>query len=104
MAIYKENLTVRRKKKEIWPSFYLGCCPLPGKNRLSVAYAACKFCHWQLVYYYYKKWPVLECFDLLLAKLREKVRFKMGQNRQVSLGIMDSIERKMGEQPGIGRL
>lgn len=48
------------------------------------------FAKWQLVYYYYKKWAGLDCFDLLLSKLREKVRSAMGQNQQASLGIMDS--------------
>lgn len=48
------------------------------------------FAKWQLVYYYYKKWAGLDCFDLLLSKLREKVRSAMGQNPQASLGIMDS--------------
>lgn len=51
---------------------------------------------WQLVYYYYKRWSMLDCFDLLLAKLREKVRFGMGQNRQASLGIMDSQSVRWG--------
>ncbi len=54
------------------------------------------FAKWQLVYYYYKKWSVLDCFDLLLAKLREKVRSGMGQNRQESLGIMDSQSVRWG--------
>ncbi len=55
-----------------------------------------EFAKWQLVYYYYKKWSVLECFDLLLVKLREKVRYGMGQNRQASLGIMDSQSVRWG--------
>lgn len=54
------------------------------------------FAKWQLVYYYYNKWQVLDSFDLLLAKLREKVRFGMGQNRQASLGIMDSQSVRWG--------
>lgn len=54
------------------------------------------FAKWQLVYYYYKKWSELDCFDLLLSKLREKVRLKTGQNRQPSLGIMDSQSVRWG--------
>lgn len=54
------------------------------------------FAKWQLVYYYYKKWSVLECFDLLLGKLREKVRLKMEQKPQASLGIMDSQSVRWG--------
>ena len=54
------------------------------------------FAKWQLVYYYYKKWSGLDCFDLLLAKQGEKVRSGMGQNRQASLGIMDSQSVRWG--------
>ncbi|RYY06178.1 MAG: IS5 family transposase [Sphingobacteriaceae bacterium] len=54
------------------------------------------FAKWQLVYYYYKKWSGLDQFDLLLEKLREKVRSGMGQNRQASLGIMDSQSVRWG--------
>ena len=51
---------------------------------------------WQLVYYYYKKWSSLSMFDLLLKKLREKVRVKMGQNAEASLGIMDTQSVRWG--------
>ena len=51
---------------------------------------------WQLVYYYYSKWAVLESFDLLLSKLREKARLKMKQNPEPTLGIMDSQSVKWG--------
>lgn len=54
------------------------------------------FAKWQLVYYYYNKWMVLNCFDLLQAKLREKVQLGMGQNKQASLGIMDSQSVRWG--------
>lgn len=54
------------------------------------------FAKWQLVYYYYSKWAGLEMFDLLLSKLREKVRLKMGQNGQASLGIVDSQSVRWG--------
>jgi putative transposase len=54
------------------------------------------FAKWQLVYYYYKKWSALACFDLLLERIREKVRFKMGQRPQASLGIMDSQSVRWG--------
>ncbi|MGI4020466.1 MAG: transposase [Janthinobacterium lividum] len=55
------------------------------------------FAKWQLVYYYYKKWSVLDSFDLLLAKLREKARLQMGQRPQASLGIMDSQSVRRGQ-------
>ena len=54
------------------------------------------FPKWQLVYYYYSKWSDLEIFDLLLSKLREKVRLKRGQNATASLGIMDSQSVRWG--------
>ncbi len=54
------------------------------------------FAKWQLVYYYHKKWSFLEYYDLLLSKLREKVRFGMGQKGQASLGIMDSQSVRWG--------
>jgi putative transposase len=38
----------------------------------------------------------LEHFDLLLSKLREKVRFARGQNAMPSLGIMDSQSVRWG--------
>ena len=44
MAIYKENLTVKRKKKKAQSALYLECSFLPVKNRLPVADAAFKFC------------------------------------------------------------
>lgn len=37
-----------------------------------------------------------EEFDLLLSHLREKVRFKRGQNKEASLGAMDSQSVKWG--------
>lgn len=54
------------------------------------------FPKWQLVYYYYCKWSNQEYFDLLLSKLREKVRLNRGQNKEPSLGIMDSQSVKWG--------
>ncbi len=54
------------------------------------------FPKWQLVYYYYSKWANAEDFDLLLSKLREKVRLKRNQNREPSLGIMDSQSVRWG--------
>lgn len=59
------------------------------------------FAKWQLVYYYYKKWADLEQFDLLLAKLRERVRVKKGQNAQASLGILDSQSVKWGNHKAL---
>ena len=54
------------------------------------------YAKWQLVYYYYKKWGDNEDFDLLLAKLRECVRIKKGQNREASLGVIDSQSVRWG--------
>lgn len=82
------NLQERKRKyalRMIWNAvFYLvktGCqwCMLPHD-----------FPKWQLVYYYYRKWASLLDFDLLLERLREHIRVKRGQNREPSVGIMDS--------------
>ena len=54
------------------------------------------FAKWQLVYYYYKKWADQSLFDLLLEKLRERVRVKQGQNGEASLGILDSQSVRWG--------
>lgn len=54
------------------------------------------FPKWPLVYYYYYKWANAEDFDLLLSGLREKVRLKRKQNREPSLGIMDSQSIRWG--------
>lgn len=54
------------------------------------------FPKWQLVYYYYRKWSKQTDFDLLLSHLRELVRFKRGQNKQASVGIMDSQSVRWG--------
>lgn len=54
------------------------------------------FPKWQLVYFYYSKWANAEDFDLLLARLREKVRLNRNQNREPCLGIMDSQSIRWG--------
>ncbi len=54
------------------------------------------FAKWPLVYYYYKKWADSDQFDLLLSKLRERVRIKRGQNKEASLGIIDSQSVRWG--------
>jgi len=59
------------------------------------------FAKWQLVYYYYKKWSDLEQFDLLLAKLREHVRVKKGQNAEASLGVLDSQSVRWGNNKAL---
>ena len=51
---------------------------------------------WELVYYYFRKWSFYEEFDLLLSHLRESVRFKRKQNKEASLGILDSQSVKWG--------
>lgn len=50
----------------------------------------CSFDPWEFVYYHFREWSSLGEFDLLLNNLREKVRVKMGQKAEASLGIMDS--------------
>jgi len=56
------------------------------------------FPKWQLVYYYYyySKWATLDAYDFVLEKLRGKVRVKMGQKEEASLGIMDSQSVRWG--------
>ena len=54
------------------------------------------FPKWQLVYFYYSKWANAEDFDLLFSKLREKVGLKRNQNKEPSLGMMDSQSIKWG--------
>lgn len=54
------------------------------------------FPKWHLVYYYYSKWSDLELYDLILEKLRAKVRVKMGQKEEANLGIMDSQSVRWG--------
>ena len=88
------NIQDRKRKhdlREVWNAiFYLvttGCQwrMLPND-----------FPKWQLVYYYYRKWSDVEEFDLLLSKLRGKVRVNMGQNEHPSLGIADSQSVRWG--------
>jgi len=54
------------------------------------------FSKWQLVYFYYSKWANAEDFDLILARLRKKVRLNRNQDREPSLGIMDSQSIRCG--------
>lgn len=54
------------------------------------------FPKWQLAYYYYRKWSEQTDFDLLLNNLRESIRFKRGQRKQSSIGIMDSQSVRWG--------
>lgn len=54
------------------------------------------FPKWELVYYYYSKWANADDFDLLLTNLREKIRINRGQNRDASLGIMNSQSVRCG--------
>jgi len=57
---------------------------------------ATNFPKWQLVYYYYSEWANLDWFDLLLEKVRNKVRVKMRQKSEASLGIIDSQSVRWG--------
>jgi len=55
-----------------------------------------EFPKWQLVYYYYRIWSETENFDLILDKVRRKVRENRGQNQEASLGILDSQSVRWG--------
>lgn len=50
----------------------------------------------ELVYYYFRKWSFYEEFDLLLSSLRGCIRLKRGQNKEPSMGILDSQSTKLG--------
>lgn len=54
------------------------------------------FPKWQLVYYYYRKWVDAELFDMILDKLRSKVRVSKGQKARATLGITDSQSVRWG--------
>jgi len=56
---------------------------------------------WELVYYYFRKWSDLEAFDLLLSSLRQTVRIKRSQNGSASLGIMDSLSVRRGNNKAL---
>lgn len=59
---------------------------------------------WELVYYYFRKWSLYEEFDLLLSHLRESIRYKRKQNREASLGIMDSQSVKWGNNKALNNI
>lgn len=54
------------------------------------------FPRWEVVYYYYRKWVNEELYDLILEKLRSKIRVKHGQQPRAGLGIMDSQTVRWG--------
>jgi transposase len=88
------NINERKRKhdlREIWNAInYL------VKTGCQWRMLPSSFPKWQLVYYYYSKWSSEELFDLLLEKLRHKVRVKLRQNSNASLGIMDSQTVRWG--------
>ena len=55
------------------------------------------FAPWKTVCYYYRKWSSLGEIDLLLNRLCGKIRTQRGQNREASLGIMDSLSVRWGD-------
>lgn len=59
-------------------------------NRMSMRMLPKEFPSLQLVYYHNRKWVEAEIFDMILDKLRSKVRVKGGQKSRPILGIMDS--------------
>ncbi len=61
-----------------------------------MAYAARDFPKRQLVYYCYRKWIDAEVFDLILDKLRSKVRISNGLQTRATLGIVDSQSVRWG--------
>ena len=89
--VIKKILNVQERKRkydlrEIWNAiFYV------VKTGCQWRMLPSDFAPWELVYYYYRKWSSWGEFDLLLNNLREKVRVKMGQKAEASLGIMLSI-------------
>ena len=48
------------------------------------------FPKWQVVYYYFKRWQDKEIYDDLLESSRMEQRVAKGQNKDASLGIVDS--------------
>lgn len=54
------------------------------------------FPKWQIVYFYFRKQVDLEEFDLLLEKIRGKIRLKKGQTVESSVGVMDSQSVRQG--------
>ena len=55
-----------------------------------------EFPNWQIVYYYLQKWVEAEIFDMLLDSLRSKARVSQGQKARATLGIMDSLSVRWG--------
>lgn len=93
--IQKVLHTKMRKRKhdlrEIWNSlFYI------VKTGCQWRMLPLHFPKWELVYYYYRKRSEQTEFDLLLSYLRELVRIKRGQNKQASVGIMNSQSVRWG--------
>ena len=89
------NVQERKRKydlREIWNAiFYL------VKTGCQWRMLPWHFAPWELVYDYDRKWCSWGEFDLLLSRLREKVRVKMGQKAESSLGIMDSQSVRWGD-------
>lgn len=88
------NLQERKRKydlREIWNAiFYV------VKTGCQWRMLPSNFAPWELVYYYYRKWSSLSEFDLLLNNLREKVRVKMGQKAEASLGVSWIVRMYVG--------
>ena len=72
------NLQTRKRKYDlrmIWNAiFYL------VKTACRWRMLPKEFPKWELVYYYYRKWASLDVFDLLLDRLRGRVRVERSQN------------------------
>ena len=72
------NLQTRKRKYDlrmIWNTiFYL------VKTGCQWRMLPKEFPKWELVYYYYRKWASLDVFDLLLDRLRGRVRVERSQN------------------------
>ena len=61
---------------------------LSRENGLSMAYASFPFCPLETGLLLFRKWSSTGEFELLLNNLREKVRIKIGQEAEASVGIM----------------
>ena len=58
------------------------------------------FTHWKTVYYYFRKWSNSGFIEKIHNILRDRLRQKLGENKSLSRGIIDSQSAKTCEQGG----
>lgn len=58
------------------------------------------FPHWQLVYYYFRKWKKTGQWKIIHDYLRGKVRIQAGKEEQPTAGIIDSQSVKTVKKGG----